>query len=404
MVADRAAAHRLPDLRLLALGRDLRLDSPPRAGSTFVPKGERQAFGRISVTNRRKTMMWAVLASVVCLGLSALGVWYWMGRALYVPGGARTHVEAHPVPLQADDGSWTVAPGVRLHHFASGLGEDALVLHGGPGLPFREAMPGLGPLEERFRFHYYDQRGCGRSSRPFDRFTGGSFPANMHTLEKTLGLAAQVGDVERVRRLLGRERLVIVGHSFGALLAALYAAEYPEHVRALVLVAPAAVLVFPPPDGGLFAQIERNLPPDRLGAYREFVRDSFDFGSLFERSEADLVALHSRLVPFYVEAARRRGFAVPESTSAEGGGFMVEAQYLSMGRRHDYRQALAHAAVPTLVVHGDRDLQSVEASAVYSAAIPGARLERFAASGHFPFVDEKERFAEVVGTFLDGAR
>jgi pimeloyl-ACP methyl ester carboxylesterase len=80
---------------------------------------------------------------------------------------------------------------------------------------------------------------------------------------------------------------------------------------------------------------------------------------------------------------------------------MVEAQYLSMGRRHDFRPALARVTAPTLVIHGDRDLQSLEETAAYSNGIRGARLERFAASGHFPFVDEPERFSEVTGAFLD---
>jgi pimeloyl-ACP methyl ester carboxylesterase len=73
-----------------------------------------------------------------------------------------------------------------------------------------------------------------------------------------------------------------------------------------------------------------------------------------------------------------------------------------MGRRHDFRPALSRVRARTLVVHGDRDLQSLEATAEYSRAIPGARLSRFAASGHFAFVDEAERFGEVVGAFLHG--
>jgi proline iminopeptidase len=327
-----------------------------------------------------------------------------MGRALYQPGDARWHLlaGASPRPFDRTDEQWTVAPDIRLHHFESGQGSDVLVVHGGPGLPLRQPLAGLRPLEDRFLFHYYDQRGCGLSTRPFGRFARASFFANMQKLESTLGLAAQVADIERIRQGLGQDQIVLVGHSWGGFLASLYAAEFPQRVRGLVLVAPAAVLVFPSPDGGLFAEIERRLPAERLSDYRAFLRDSFDFRHLFDKSEADLVALHARLVPFYVEAGLARGFAVPESRSEDGGGFMVEAQYLSMGRRHDYRDALARVSAPTLVLHGDEDLQSMETTAVYSNAIPGARLVRVEAAGHFPFAEQPERFAEVVGAFLDG--
>jgi len=43
---------------------------------------------------------------------------------------------------------------------------------------------------------------------------------NMQTLCRKLGLAEQVADIERIRRILGREKLILMGHSFGADLAA----------------------------------------------------------------------------------------------------------------------------------------------------------------------------------------
>jgi proline iminopeptidase len=47
------------------------------------------------------------------------------------------------------------------------------------------------------------------------------------------------------RTILGGGKLMLVGHSFGGFLASLYAAEFPQHVKALILIAPADVLVFP---------------------------------------------------------------------------------------------------------------------------------------------------------------
>jgi proline iminopeptidase len=52
--------------------------------------------------------------------------------------------------------------------------------------------------------HAYDQRGCGGSTRPFKLPPAGTFYTKLTTIEAQLGLAAQVSDIERTRRLLGR--------------------------------------------------------------------------------------------------------------------------------------------------------------------------------------------------------
>ena len=81
-------------------------------------------------------------------------------------------------------------------------------------------------------------------------------------MDKTLGLGAQIADIERIRQIMGEDQLILVGHSFGGFLAALYAAEFPEHVKALILVAPAEMLVMPPDSGGLYEQVKPLLPDE----------------------------------------------------------------------------------------------------------------------------------------------
>jgi proline iminopeptidase len=360
--------------------------------------------GKNKMKGRTKVL---IALSVVCvaLALAGAGVYWIMQQPLYRPGMVRAQTSLEPPAGQsAEDESWEVAPGIRLHHFAAGQGRAVLVVHGGPGIPFRRPVAGLEPLTSRFRFHNYDQRGCGRSTRPFDRFPKGSFYRNMRTLEGTLGLAAQIADIERIRRLLGEERLVLVGHSFGALTSALYAAEFPERVAGLVLVAPADLLVMPPQNGDLFAEVRKRLPQAMLPEYEAFLGTYLDFGRLFERSEAETAQLNGRLARFYVEAARARGFSVPAEEGAEWGGFMVQAQYLSMGRRHDYRGALRPVSAPVLVIHGADDLQPEAVSRAYVDAFSQARLAVIEGAGHMPFSEQPERFAAAVTPLLSGLR
>jgi proline iminopeptidase len=184
-------------------------------------------------------------------------------KPLYEPGmvraGTNLRAPLDPPSQPADPSFWLVEPDIKLYHFAAGKGRAVLVIHGGPGRPHLTPWAGLAPLTDSYRFIYYDQRGCGRSTRPIDRLDPRNYSQNVLLLDRTLGLGAQVADIERIRRILGEEKLILIGHSVGGFLAALYAAEFPEHVTAMVLVAPADFLVSPSDGGGLFDEVNARL-------------------------------------------------------------------------------------------------------------------------------------------------
>jgi len=223
----------------------------------------------------------------------------------------------------------------------------------------------------------------------------------MQTLDRTLGIAAQIADIERIRQILGDDKMILVGHSFGGFLASLYAAEFPEHVRALILVAPAEMLVMPPASGGLFAQVKPLLPDAMKPEYDAYLKRYLDYGVIFGKTESELAALNTDFARYYSIAANQKGFAVPASSQpADAGGWMVHAMYISMGLRHDYRAALKSVTAPVLVIHGDKDLQPEQASRSYVDVFQNAEFRVIPNAGHFVFNDQPETFASVVGAFL----
>lgn len=337
--------------------------------------------------------------------------WFWneMQKPLYQPGmvraGTNLRASLTPPAQPADENFWQVEDDIRLHHFADGAGANVLVIHGGPGFPFNAPPPGLAWLNDRYRFHYYDQRGSGKSSRPIDTFASSNYYENMQTLDRTLGLGAQIADIERIRQILGEEKLVLVGHSFGGFLASLYAAEFPERVQALVLVAPAETLVMPPESGGLFEHVRKLLPAEMQSEYDAYLKRYLDYGSIFSKSERELVALNNEFEHYYNAALETRGLSVPpESSPADSGGWMVHALYMSMGLRHDYRDALKRVTAPVLVIHGANDLQPEKASRLYAETFPNAEFRVVENAGHFVFSDQPETFAQVVGEFFNRGR
>jgi proline iminopeptidase len=353
---------------------------------------------------KRKTLWIILLVVVLMIAAGAGGFWWMTQQPLYQPGmvSAGKNLRAPLIPPAQSAGSdyWQVEPDIHLYHFAQGEGRNVLIVHGGPGMPFREPMAGLVPLTGEYRFHYYDQRGCGLSTRPIDRFTSQNMYENMTSLDQTLGLGAQIADIERIRQILGEEKLILVGHSWGGFLASLYAAEFPERVEALILISPANMLVMPQPeaDSDLFASVRTRLPESQLAEYDAFMKDYFDFNTLFTYSDAELVARDTKFGEYYISVVDIPAAEAIEQ--GEPGGWMTWGMYVSMGQRHDYRSALKKVTAPVLVIHGADDLQSEAASRLYSDTFPNAQFAIIENASHFAFQQQPEQFAQLVGGFL----
>ncbi len=117
------------------------------------------------------------------------------------------------------------ACGIRLHAEIMGPSDAPLivVLHGGPGGDYRSLLP-LAALSDSFRLLFYDQRGAGLSERvEAARLTLGGHIDELHSL-----VAAH-----------GNERpVILIGHSWGATLAAAYLGQAPERCARAVLIEP----------------------------------------------------------------------------------------------------------------------------------------------------------------------
>jgi proline iminopeptidase len=347
-----------------------------------------------------------VIASII-IGLILIVIgyfWYKMGQPLYKPGMVRKGENLSggliPPTQSGEPNYWNVESDIKLFHFSSGNGENILVIHGGPGAPFHKPMIGLQGLEGSYKFNYYDQRGAGRSSRPFDKFSE-NFYNNMTKLERKLGIGAQIADIERIRKILGEDKLTIIGHSFGAFLATLYACEFPENVKALILVAPATTLILPNEEDNFYGKIRNLLPENMKNEYDEFQKKYFDFKGIFSNSESDMVAMNSEFGKYYLTASKI-DFSLIKTKGEPSliGGWMVQAMFFSMGKKHDYRDALKNIKSPTLVIHGGIDLQSEKSSKVYSDLIPNSKFYVIKDAAHFVFNEKPEEFGKVVSDFL----
>lgn len=349
--------------------------------------------------------------AAVCVLLLLAGGYWLFTKGHYSPGMVRAEKELRdsltpPAQPEEHREHWQVARDIRLFHFSAGTGEDILFVHGGPGAPPYAPFPGVRDLGARYRVHFYHQRGCGLSTRPVDRLQGNNYE-RVKSLVDVLGIQESVADIERIRRILGKEKLVLVGHSFGGFLATLYAMEFPEHVKALVLVAPANLFVFPPEgQNDLYTIVENHLQPADRAEFIKYKQELMSFEGMLNKSDAELTAFNNRFTAFYLRAIGFKPEASPQNLAgifrAEGtGGFGTQGIFFSLGLRYNYRSNVKEIRVPALVMHGQKDLIPAENSRAVADLLPGARFHMFEKSGHMPFADEPAEFARVAGEFLD---
>lgn len=264
--------------------------------------------------------------------------------------------------------------GVTLFERRVGEGPPVIVLHGGPGADHGYLLPGFDTLALGRELVYYDQRGGGRS--PVAR-------------DVPVGWREHVADLEALRQLWALDRLIILGYSWGGLLAQLYATEHPDRLDRLALVCPAPSWRAARDEfERRFA--ERSLAPE-LVAQRLALRES----GLRER---DPRAYERRLfelavVPYFYDPAR-----ASDLTPFRVVGRTQQEVWRSLND-YDLRPALRRLRLPALVLHGEDDPIPIEASRE-TAALLGAEFHALDRCGHCPHVERLEDFRRLLDAFL----
>jgi proline iminopeptidase len=283
-----------------------------------------------------------------------------------------------------------------------------LCLHGGPSIAPPEPWKLCDQLSDAYLYH---SRGCGQSTRPLLEVPSKSMWPGVKILEETLGIGAQVADVERIRRRLDVPQLDLVGHSYGALIATLYASEFPHHVRSLTLLAPAALLILPPPKGvpdffdvmgdRIRAQKHENTEL-YVAEYEAFKKRYFDFSKFAQETEE---TLQQKQIDFAMHYGRAEALGATGPTMALPskdlvGGMATFAQFLSMGLDHNYIPACkrlldkANVEIPVAIVHGANDMMPEISTRKYLEIFPHASFEVIPGEGHFLF--DHSRVVEIV--------
>ncbi len=276
--------------------------------------------------------------------------------------------------------SFQTEAGLTLTYRKAGDGP-LLVCHpGGPGFSSRY-FSDLAGLADTFTLVLLNPRGTADSDRPDD--------------PRAYSTADYVADLDELRAHLGHDTFDLLGHSHGGVVALAYAGEHPERVNRLIA---ANSLVRFHPDVMEAAMSTRSAEPWYADARRALEQeDAGDYGS-----DEELAALAARFFPFYFahydDTARAY---LHEAITAERPNPDALKLFNEGIETWDLRGELARVGAPTLVLTGDRDFITGPACADdIVGGIGGAQRVVIEDCGHFPFVEQRERFRTEVTRFL----
>jgi pimeloyl-ACP methyl ester carboxylesterase len=205
-------------------------------------------------------------------------------------------------------------------------------------------------------------------------------------------LGAYANLIRDLLEALGKERGTIVGHSLGGGVAMQFAYQYPERCERLVLVS----------SGGLGREVhvmlraavlpgaEFVLPWLAAGASRGIGAAVKAMGKIGFRESADLGETWRSFVSLVQPEARRAFLQTVRGVIDVGGQHVSATDKLYLA-----------SELPTLIVWGERDpLIPVRHAYQAHELVPGSRLEIFPGAGHYPYLDDPERFARLLLDFI----
>ncbi len=272
--------------------------------------------------------------------------------------------------------------GTRLAYTEIGTGPRLVCLPGGPGRA-SAYLEDLGGLATTRALVLLDTRATGHSDVPTE-------PASLR-------FDRLADDVEALRVHLGEERLDLLGHSAGCLVAMAWAAQHPHRVRSLVLVTPSDRL-----QGGERADVAA-IRAARVG--EPWYADAAEAQLALEHAPpAQVQALVRATRPFFYGRWDDRTQAHAASADTQSSkraelGFGAGLEDLDLDA---LRAGLRSVTAPVLVVGGTRDaLTGVASIATVAVDFPAATQVVIAGAGHFPWVDEPGAFQAAVAGFLD---
>ena len=319
--------------------------------------------------------------------------------AVFIP---RTY-DVPQIQLRASTQYWDLPTGSKIAYtLVSAKGTKKpypiIFLQGGPGGFISDRnIKMLSPLSENgFDIYLYDQIGSGQSER-LSNIT--EYTAERHKR-----------DLEEIIKSLGSEKVILIGQSWGAILATLFIADNPDKIEKVIFTSPGSI------------------PPMRMDLLNKEAPDSLTLRkTLYSNREANEKTenIRSKAISFWAKTFAEKLASDKEADDfqtylnselnkatvcdtsnalkAEGGGgfYVQEMTVNSLEKIKDPRPKLKNCQIPCLLMKGQCDNQPWGLVTEYLELFQNHQLKIITDAGHSISVEQPELYLKAIRDFLN---
>ena len=294
--------------------------------------------------------------------------------------------------LAQEKDSYALVHGKKIWYQVKGQGDPIVLIPGGPGDSHLYFTPWFDALAKDYKVIYFDAFGRGKSSRAKNR--------------EEYSFQDDVDDLEGLRKALEFEKWSVLGHSYGGMVAQAYAIQHSASVDKLILV-------------DSFYDAEMWQENDDNSNYVMMTQLPEKWDELMKIREAGYLSSSPEHMKVYTIPSGLLYWYNPENMSKmrkDSLSFNPDVYYQIVGDdgdfiiggdigNLDFRRDLKNLHMPILITAGRYDRISDPRFAVkYKMYAPQAEFVMFEKSGHNPYVEENEKFFNILNDFMNNSR
>ena len=272
--------------------------------------------------------------------------------------------------------------GVKIYYRTFGTGTPILIINGGPGLNSDGFVDLAKTLSAQNQTIVYDQRGTGKSVMQ-------KIDASSITME------LMIDDMENLRKQLKIERWIILGHSFGGMLASYYATINPDRIISMILSSSGGI------DLDLLSYVSKNINA-RLTPQQQ---DSASYWSQkINNGDTSYFARWQRAKVLANAYVYNKKYALPIAERLTQSDLRVNNLVWQDMQKIKFNCApkLSTFTKPVLIIQGKQDIIEEWTSQKANKILKNSKLVILDHCVHYGWLDNRDMYLSEVEKFISG--